>query len=263
MGKEADMNALRFLVIHRDPEHADRICFQLAGANHTVLAAPNLAEGAEALLIQRFDAALLDATWPPAEVAEFTAILRQVEQNQGLKRIPVVSVWPQGAPFTPSETESLAWDTRLEEPLDPVALTEAVTHLAQAVGRPGKSGPETSPANEHPVLEPEEFEEQVGGDHELMVEIINLFLEESTHQRAEMRRSLASGNYVQLSRLAHTIKGSLASLRATRARWRAQELEFAAGDQNGSLCHESLSALEQDLTALEPELLFLRQRVLA
>jgi HPt (histidine-containing phosphotransfer) domain-containing protein len=150
----------------------------------------------------------------------------------------------------------------LQEPLDPAALTEAVARLAQAVGRPAQPGAiDPLPAIEFPVLESAEFEEQVGGDRELMVEIIDLFFEEGQRQVAEMRLTLASGDFTQLSRLAHTIKGSLGSLRATRARWRAHELESAAGGQDPTRCSQSFSAFERDLNELEPELRLLRERV--
>jgi two-component system, sensor histidine kinase and response regulator len=259
------MNALRFLLVHGDSHGSGRIASLLMDAHHTVLAAPTLAEAAEALCIERFDAIILDAALPRAEVAEFASGLRRVEESQGLARIPVVSVSSGIAVNASPDQESPAWDECLCEPLDPAALTEAVTRLAQAVGHPGAQPTPVKPSpldtSEFPVLEPEEFEEQLGGDRELMVEIIDLFFEECRRQIAEMRLALANGNFTQLSRLAHTIKGSLGSLRATRARWRAHELEFAAGAENGDLCRESFSAFEQDLSELAPELLTLRDRV--
>ena len=257
---KADMNALRFLLVHGDSQGSGRISSSLTDAHHTVLAAPNLAEAVEALYVERFDAIVLDAALPLAEVNQFTSSLRRVEESQGLARIPVVSVFSETATDASPGRENSAWDECLHEPLDPAALTEAVTRLAQAVGHPAAQ-PNPLNMSEFPVLEPEEFEEQVGGDRELMVEIIDLFFEELLRQVPEMRLALANGNFVQLSRLAHTIKGSLGSLRATRARWRAHELEFAAGGEDANLCRQSFSAFEQDLIALDPELLLLRERV--
>ncbi len=254
------MNALRFLLVHGDSRGSGRISALLTDARHTVLAAPNLAEAAEALYVERFDAVVLDAALPLAEVAEFASSLRRVEESQGLARIPVVSVSSETAVAASPVRVNPAWDECLHEPLDPAALTEAVARLAQAVGQPAAQ-PNSLAMSEFPVLEPEEFEEQVGGDRELMVEIIDLFFEERQRQIPEMRLALTNGDFAQLSRLAHTVKGSLGSLRATRARWRAHELEFAAGGADANLCRESFSVLEQDLAALDPELALLRERV--
>jgi HPt (histidine-containing phosphotransfer) domain-containing protein/CheY-like chemotaxis protein len=256
---KTDIHALRFLLIHGDPEGADRLASLLATAHHVVVATPNLAEATEALCIERFDAIVLDAALPLAEVAEFSAGLRRIEERQGLARIPVVSISSETAVNSSLERDRAAWDAWLQEPLDPAALTEAVTRLAQAVGHPAAQP--AAVASESPILEPEEFEEQMGGDRELMVEIIDLFFEERQRQVAEMRHALASGNFTQLSRLAHTIKGSLGSLRATRARWGAHELESTAAGGDANRCRESFSSFEQDLTELEPELRLLRDRV--
>jgi HPt (histidine-containing phosphotransfer) domain-containing protein len=227
------MTSLRFLLVHSDPRQSDRITSLLASVNHTVLQTAQLDEAGDALFVERFDAVLLGSPVSAAGLAEFSSKLREVEQSQ---HIPIVS---------------------LEDPLDPAALTEAVTRLARAVGRPADRQVD-SETDGLPVLEPEEFEEQVCHDRDLMIEIIDLFLEERQHQVVVMRDSLATGDYELLSRMAHTIKGSLGSLHAIRARCRAQELELAAKVQDSESCRHSFAALEQDLAELEPELLALR-----
>jgi DNA-binding response OmpR family regulator len=79
---KADMNALRFLLVHGDPHGAGRISSLLSAARHIVVAAPNLAEATEALYVERFDAVVLDAALPQAEVGEFAASLRRIEERQ-------------------------------------------------------------------------------------------------------------------------------------------------------------------------------------
>ena len=115
--------------------------------------------------------------------------------------------------------------------------------------------------NDLPVLEPEKFEEQVGYDNELMVEIIDLFLEESQKDLSEMNRSVANCNWDSLSKTAHTIKGSLASLHAAQARATAQELESAARDQEVDVSVRAYHQLVKDLRILEPRLRELRENV--
>jgi HPt (histidine-containing phosphotransfer) domain-containing protein len=119
-----------------------------------------------------------------------------------------------------------------------------------------------STGSDLPVLAPDELEDQVGGDQELMVEIIDLFTEERKQQVVEMREALNSADWESMAKLAHTIKGSLGSLHALRARSRAQELETAARDRKGELCRHWLTTLEQDLEELEPVLAALRAAVM-
>ena len=95
-------------------------------------------------------------------------------------------------------------------------------------------------------------------DRELAVEIINLFLDECIGQVSEMQQALADGNLPLLSRVAHTIKGSLGSLHASRSRFCAQELELAAKHGEGESCGPLLDKLIGELAALRPELIQLR-----
>jgi HPt (histidine-containing phosphotransfer) domain-containing protein len=151
-------------------------------------------------------------------------------------------------------------DGAVDEPVDPIALTQAVRSLAQALAQPVPVG--VAPATEKlPVLEAEKFEEQVGYDNELMVEIIDLFLAESKKDLSNMDASVASCNWESLSKLAHTIKGSLASLHAARARATAQELESAAKGAEVEVSVRAFQQLVKDLRVLEPRLLELRDSV--
>jgi len=247
------MNSLRFLLVDGDSEKSDAISNALASANHTVLPTAGLDEAGEALFVEQFDAVLLASNFPANSLADFTAKLRRVEQSQRVAtRIPVLAL------------ESLSTDSGCDgyvhEPIDPVALTGAVQSLAAALGRTMEMK-NSSEVDNLPVLDPEKFEEQVGGDDELMVEIIDLFLEERKGQVAGMQDCIVNKDWDSLSKIAHTIKGSLASLHAIRARSRAQELETAA-----RLCQVETSLrahrqLIQDLEVLEPELLDLKDAV--
>ena len=195
---------------------------------------------------------LLASTFPAGTLADFTAKLRRVEQSQGSEtRIPVLALQSVSEGGT---------DGFVEEPIDPIALTEAVRSLAQALAQPTKLGV-ASMKNELPVLEPEKFEEQVGYDNELMVEIIDLFLAESKKDVSDMNASVVNSNWDSLSKTAHTIKGSLASLHAAQARATAQELESAAKGQEAAVSVRAFQQLVKDLRVLEPRLLELRDSV--
>jgi HPt (histidine-containing phosphotransfer) domain-containing protein len=251
------MNALRVLLVDGGSKKAEAISITLASANHIVLPTTGLDEAVEALYVEQFDAVLLASSFPATKLADFTAKLRQVEQSQrAATKIPVLAL--ESVSFI--GTEGTNCDGYVDEPIDPVALTGAVRNLAAALGKPVEQKV-SSGIDNLPVLEPEKFEEQVGYDNELMVEIIDLFLEERKGQVVEMRASAASGDWEALSRTAHTIKGSLSSLHATRARSRAQELESASKNNDGEVSVRALTQLLKDLEVLEPELLGLKDAV--
>jgi HPt (histidine-containing phosphotransfer) domain-containing protein/CheY-like chemotaxis protein len=246
------MNSLRVLLVDGGSERCEAISTTLANANHTVLPAAGLEEAGEALFVEQFDAVLLTSNFPARSLANFTAKLRRVERSQSTEtRIPVLALGAVAVGGT---------DGSVEEPIDPIALTEAVRSLAQALAQPVEYA-EPLATGKLPVLEAEKFEEQVGYDSELMVEIIDLFLAESKKDLSDMRDSVASHNWESLSKLAHTIKGSLASLHAVQARSTAQELESAARSSEVEVSVRAFQQLVKDLRILEPRLLELRDAV--
>ena len=256
------MKSLRFLLVHGDPRHADDIAARLASENHTVLPTAGLQEATEALTVERFDAVLMDSGFYRSGInthalQEFSSSLRQIAHSQRSPcRIPVIAL---------TSGELVAYqesiDAVMPEPIDPIALTAAVVDLAHAVAGAGNGSRATASTRNSPtpiVFDPGKFREQVGFDAELMVEIIDLFLDERQRQEPEMRDALEAGEFDVLSRVAHTIKGSLGSLHAIRARNHAQDLEVASKERDEDVCRVSLAELEADLAQLEPELLALR-----
>lgn len=252
------MNHLRVLVIERDPEKLERISTLLSEARYEVLGAPSFADATDALLVQRFDAVLVGSPGNSHEQANFTAGLRKIEKSHGLlSKTPVLlcsGAVPDGL-WTPTQE---AWvDAYLPEEFIASTFTDAVARLAQAVSPATKPREQVS-SSDLPIFEPDKFQAQVAYDRELLVEIIDLFLTERRSQMAEMQAAISSADFTRLSRVAHTIKGSLGSLHASLARSHAQELESAARAADGQVCRFCLAVLEQDLDTLEPELLALR-----
>lgn len=251
------MNRLRVLVVNSDGPEAERLAGRLASAEHSALPACGLEEASEALFVQKFDAVLLGSELPADAVQEFTAKLRELERGQrSASPAPVLSISaeiPDGRTWCVGDQ---GIDAYLAESFQPPALLEAVTSLAASIARGDEpSGKANAPM---PVFERERFRDHVAHDADLMKEIINLFLAEAPAQIIEMREAIAARDLERTGRIAHTIKGSLATLHAQQARSRAQQLETAARAGNAAQCRESLSALEYDLELLEPELLSLR-----
>lgn len=253
------MNPLRVLVVDGDPAELQRISSVLESANHTVLPTQGFEEASEALFVERFDAVLLAPPVQDAGLAEFTAKLRELDQSQrNSVRTPVLSIGPE---ITDASGWSASRDARVDgylaERFEPAALTHAVESLARAVSGGPQQASEAAPLD-LPVLEPEKFREQVGYEDELMVEVIDLFLAEREQELPEMAEALACDDFSRLAKIAHTIKGSLSSIHAPLARWRAQALETAAKERKPQLCQELLTVFERDLDDLLPQLLALR-----
>ncbi len=249
------MNNIRILLVESDPAKADDIASRLASWNHSPLPVPDLAEAAEAIFIQKFDLILLGSEYDRESIAALSGSLRNLESAQSSEdHACIVSCAP-----APEELPFL--DGYLSPDFSSADLLGILSANAGAAHRNGhrRSDRTAVPAS---IFEPSQFEAQCACDLELMIEIIGLFFAECGRQIEDMRAALQGGDLERLSRIAHTIKGSLATLHAPRARYRAQALESAARDGNAVLCAPMLDLLEADSAGLNEHLSAFREACL-
>ncbi len=95
----------------------------------------------------------------------------------------------------------------------------------------------------------------VGGDRELLDELLGIFVEDAPVRMEAIRRAIAGGEAPEVTREAHTIKGSLKVIGATTAAGLAQGLEALARDGNMSEAGKLSAALEREMDRLMQSLL--------
>ncbi len=95
---------------------------------------------------------------------------------------------------------------------------------------------------------------RVGGDVELLREVVGLFLDDYPQSLEMIRDAVARGDQSGLERHAHSLKGSVATFGAEEVFQAALELERQgrSGDLTGSA--DNFHRLETALTLLRPEL---------
>lgn len=242
--------SLRVLIVEGDTARAERLSNVLESAQCDVLPLQDFKDASEALQMQHFDAVLIPSAKVDAELQVFAAKLRALEKSsrQGM---PTAIVAYGG------QSENPAVDAVLPDDFAASTFSAAMSRLGQRVSRSGAGL--SAPASE-PLFDEAQFREQMCNDDELMAEIIDLYLVESAKQREQMKTAIDGNDLASLSRLAHTIKGSLGSLHTPLARSRAQELEIAAKHGETAASASALAALEIDLQATNAVLLSFRNR---
>ena len=91
---------------------------------------------------------------------------------------------------------------------------------------------------------------RLGGDRELLEEIIGLFLGEWPRWKLEMGDALADWDAARLRRLAHTIKGSLSQFGAQAAVDAAYHLEKLGQDANLAEAQQAWAELAERVERL-------------
>jgi HPt (histidine-containing phosphotransfer) domain-containing protein len=96
--------------------------------------------------------------------------------------------------------------------------------------------------------------ERLDGDHELLVELIELFVTDCPQWLEEIRGAVTTGDAARLTRAAHTLKGSVSNFCAPRAAETLQCLESLGRDANIVEAPPALARLESILERLCAEL---------
>jgi HPt (histidine-containing phosphotransfer) domain-containing protein len=95
---------------------------------------------------------------------------------------------------------------------------------------------------------------RVGGDVELLREVVGLFLDDYPQSLDLIRQAVAQGDQSSLERHAHSLKGSVSTFGAQEAFDAAQVLEKQGRTGDLSQSQDGLARLEQALINLRPEL---------
>ena len=95
---------------------------------------------------------------------------------------------------------------------------------------------------------------RVGGDVELLREVIGLFLDDYPQSLEMIRDAVARGDQSSLERHAHSLKGSVSTFGAQEAFDAALALEKQGRSGDLAQSQEGLRRLEHALATLRPEL---------
>jgi HPt (histidine-containing phosphotransfer) domain-containing protein len=227
------------LLVEDDRVRADRFITALSGAFLDVFWVGDGKEAEEALAFRQFDVVLISSALP-AYVAE---AIRPLTRQCNPPALLLAFGDAGGGP--PSDL----YDALISRDTPDSELPGEISRAIMAI-QYDHSGAASQLASFDLLT----FRSQLDQDAELMTEIVSLFLEESVAQLRELRVALASNDHIRVSRLAHSLKGSLGTLYAARARYWAQMLEEAAVEQDRHRSEYFLLSLEKSIAALRPEL---------
>jgi HPt (histidine-containing phosphotransfer) domain-containing protein len=131
----------------------------------------------------------------------------------------------------------------------PTTATTA-TPAASAVA---PAPPATAPLPATPLRDEITALEQLGGDRELLDELVEMFMAGLADQAKELQRTGELGDWPALSKLAHAQKGAAGAVGATAARASASALETACYAKDVPTALQHLTELLKHLEALLAE----------
>ncbi|MGH7225115.1 MAG: response regulator, partial [Gemmataceae bacterium] len=241
--------ALRVLLAEDNPVNQTLAVRLLEKQGHSIVVAGNGREALDAIERQPFDMVLMDVQMPEMDGFETTVAIRARERGSG-QHLPILAMTAYAMKGDRDRCLDAGMDGYVSKPVQPRELWEAIDRLVPPYDTAGKE--ETSAIEG--VLDRDEIHERVGGDMDLLRELIELFLTDCPRLWQNIRDALAQGDAHKLSRAAHTLKGSIGNFGAHAACEAAQQLELLAGE--GDLTHavEAVQKLEIEMERLKPVL---------
>ncbi len=201
---------------------------------HRVDAVANGAEAIRALRSIPYDVVLMDVQMPEMDGLEATRHIREGRAGQHNARIPVVAMTAHALKGDRERCLDAGMDDYVSKPIDPEELRKAVGRWspAESAGRAeaARAAAVEPPAKSarKPVVDRDALLVRLGGDEDLLREVVQIFLEDTPRQLEAMTRALAAQDGPTLRRLAHTLKGSSGTACATSLQAAALALETAA-----------------------------------
>lgn len=213
------------------------------------------------------DLIMMDVQMPELSGLDATAEIRRLE-SAGSTHTPIVAVTANAMSGDADKCLTAGMDAYTSKPVSPQALTKAMATAIAASKRwenapaaeepPPAPQPPRKPPQPTPALDAEKLRHRLGHNPRTLAEWAKAAQQQIAQHRQGLDRALAEQDPEQAKALAHTLKGTLASLTAQRAAALANGLEMAARSKEWALFARALPVLHAELTKVDAALQALR-----
>jgi signal transduction histidine kinase/DNA-binding response OmpR family regulator len=199
----------------------------LAKMGHSLVIANNGKEALLQLATGHFDLVLMDIQMPEMDGLTTTMKIREGERATGT-HLPIIAMTAHAMAGDREHYLAAGMDGYVSKPISRRELEEAIDGV-----RPAGSGTRTvtnrsdsATALAGPVAwDVGATLERLGGDAELLHEVMCIFLEEVPRHMASLRQAIAESDAGAIEGLAHSLKGELGYLGIAGISQKAQEME--------------------------------------
>ncbi|MFW6066229.1 MAG: response regulator, partial [Planctomycetota bacterium] len=187
---------------------------------------------------QNFDVILMDVQMPEMSGFEATSAIRSQEEETG-EHMPIIAMTAHAMKGDREKCIEGGMDNYVSKPISPEALFNAMDEVIEQYGRkedseevvPDASEQQESseaddatantdtessegPAMTKEILDIEELKDRIGGDDEIVGEILQVFRENCDESMTAISEALDSGDATRIERSAHALKGALGNIAA-------------------------------------------------
>ena len=195
---------------------------------HRITIANNGVEAIARLKASCFDLVLMDIQMPQMDGITATQNIRSQETN-GSFHLPIIAMTAHAMKGDRERCLEAGMDEYVSKPIDTKELglvISKVMHLSVVNDREtGETACIVTPAGKQPVVDFEQMLERLGGDEDLMHQVVEIFIDQAPKHIDRLRCALAQGDAEGVEKTAHNMKGELGYLGIPELSQQARELE--------------------------------------
>jgi two-component system, sensor histidine kinase and response regulator len=239
---------------------------------HVVTVVDNGRKALAASRTERFDIILMDVQMPDMDGLQATAAIREREKKSGV-HVPIIALTARAITADRERCLTAGMDEYVTKPFRPQDLIATIERLISVGGQPmpvasppvdtsrrvpeakaptlqGRTRGVVVPANTAGIIDLAALRARVEDDTELLLEMIELFLDSAPTLLDEVAAGVQHGDARAVQLSAHALKGAMQSLGATAGARAALRLETIG--ITGDLTHadESVASLKEEFERL-------------
>ena len=206
---------------------------------HRIDLAENGREALERWEQNRYDLIFMDIQMPVMDGIEATRAIREREAGRG-ERVHICAMTAYAMQEDMAQCRRAGMDSYISKPVRPENIYDVIRQIAAhlppdlegGVAPPGSREPDPAPlgSGAPAVFDREDLLARIGGEEELLRYFMGKFLESGDSLLGELGLALEKGDQELVRRLAHSIKGSAATISAYSLSAIAGAIEISAKD---------------------------------
>ncbi len=210
--------------------------------NHRVTLAANGKAALQALRKRSFDLILMDIQMPVMGGFEATAAIRADEKRTG-GHIPIIAMTAHAMAGDRERALQAGMDDYISKPI-------RFENLRSVIVR-----------NAPPGIEAATLLDGVGGDRELLLEVVDMFLADTPKLLARIERAIARKDADRLKETAHALKGSVGNFDSGALFESVRRLEMMGRDNQIQQAKAGLAVVRSNMEKLYRSLRHLKKRI--
>ncbi|MBN2169698.1 MAG: PAS domain S-box protein [Candidatus Krumholzibacteriota bacterium] len=243
----------RALLVEDNPTNRVVALEQLRKLELEVEAVPTGEAALAALRERDFDVVIMDVQMPDLDGVETTRRIRDPRSGVRNRDVPVIALTAHGLEENRRRCLEAGMDDFLGKPIQLSQLHAAVFRALGGCGEPAAACAGGG-CEDEAIFERADFLDRLGGDEELLEELVAFFITETPNQVEALRQAILEGDREAVTRLAHTLKGSSANVGAAQVRRIAAVMEADGREDRLGGMTARLRELEKALERFRDEI---------